>query len=73
MHSQFYHRSKTISFAIMKKRETEDIEKCLEDRIRKLDSLSNLSDEDMRQLDIDKRELISIREKNGRCFITVKS
>ena len=56
-------RSNTISFATMKKRETEDKEKCLEDRIRKLDSLLYLSDEGKRQLELDKRELISIRER----------
>ena len=56
-------RSKTISYAIMKKRLDEKREKDLENSIRAFETKITLTEDEKGQLEHDRRELTAIREK----------
>ncbi|WP_419609554.1 reverse transcriptase family protein [Thiolapillus sp.] len=56
-------RTKTISYATMKKRQTEEKEKNLENSIQRLETKTFLTEDENRILEHDKQELIAIREK----------
>ena len=56
-------RSKTISYAIMKKRLDEKREKDLENSIRAFETKITLTEDEKGQLEHDRQELIVIREK----------
>ena len=63
-------RSKTISYAAMKKRLDEKKEKDLESSIQSLEAKVVLTENEKRKLEKDKQELVAIRNKRmeGVCF-----
>ena len=56
-------RSKTISYAAMKKRLDEKKEKDLENSIQSLEAKIVLTENEKRKLEKDKQELVAIRDK----------
>ena len=57
-------RSKTISYATMKKRVDEEKEKDLQNSIQKLETEINLTEDEKMKLEHNKLDLVALRKKN---------
>ena len=62
-------RSKTILYATVKKRQTEEKEKNLENSIQCLETKTSLIEDEKGILEHDKQELIAIRDKRMQGFL----
>ena len=61
-------RSKTTSYATMKKRVDEAKEKVLQNSIQRLETKINLTEDEKMKLEHDNQNLVALRQKNWREF-----
>ena len=61
-------RSKTISYATMKKHVDEEKEKDLQNSIQRLETKINLTEDEKMKLEHNKQDLVALREKKWREF-----